>query len=60
MLWFTHMEGLFTGKSCSFAYAVKLVNHRTVTPENNVLDFSVNEMHGNSENQKVSSALCSP
>lgn len=51
---YTDMKGLFTGKYCSSAYAMMPVNHRIITPEKNVLDFSENEMHGNSENQKVS------
>lgn len=47
------MEGLFTSKSCSFARAVMLVNHRIITPEESVL---LDEVHGKSENQNVSAA----
>lgn len=48
------MKGLFTRKYCSSAYAIIIVNHRIIISEMNVLDFSENEMHGNSEHQNVS------
>ena len=53
---YTDMKGILTGKSCSFAYAKMLEKHRIFTPEKNVPVCSENEMHGNSEAQKVSSA----
>lgn len=53
---YTDVKGMLTGKPCSFAYAKMLVKHRSITPEKNMLVFSGNDMHGNSEAQKVSSA----
>ena len=53
---YTEVKGILTRKSCSFVYAEMLVKHRSITPEKNVLVFSGNDMHGNSETQKVSSA----
>lgn len=55
---YKYMKGLFTGKCCSFAYAMVIANHRIITSEKNVLDFSENEMLGNSE-KTVSSAWSS-
>lgn len=53
---YTDMKGILAGKSCSFAYAKMLEKHRIFIAEKNVLVCSENEMHGNSEAQKVSSA----
>lgn len=49
------MKGLFTRKCCSSAYAIIIVSHSIIISEMNALDFSENEMHGNSEHQNVSS-----